>query len=95
MKNSLNWKKKTWDVNELWLWNVHFSVQKDKKEEGGVLTQLSYFFNGKHNIIKIMSPLPLSLFSMLCKKKKITSAFPANDTRAEVIDPPVIAIQLI
>lgn len=25
-------------------WNVHFSVQKAKKEEGGVLIQLSYFF---------------------------------------------------
>lgn len=34
-------------------WNVHFSVAKNKKEEGGVQTQLYYFFQWKHAIIKI------------------------------------------
>lgn len=27
-------------------WNVHFSVEKDAKEELGLQTQLYYFFNG-------------------------------------------------
>lgn len=50
-------------------WNVHFSVQKDKKEEGGVLTQLSYFiFNGKHGIIEIAPPSFVPVFPVEKKK---------------------------
>lgn len=37
-------------------WNMNFSVQRDKKEEEEVQTQLSYFFNGKHGIIEIVPP---------------------------------------
>lgn len=38
--------------------NVHFSVQKDKKGEGRVLAQLSYFFfSMKNTASSKMSPL--------------------------------------
>lgn len=60
-------------------WNVHFSVQNDKKEEEGVLTQLSHFFQWKtRHHRKSLCPLPplsLSLFSL----QKVTSAFPENE----------------
>lgn len=73
-------------------WNVHFSVQKVKKEEGGVLTQLSYFiFNGKHGIIEIAPPSFVPVFPV--EKKNhfyISSKWPAD-----VIELLVIVIQLV
>lgn len=67
----LKWKN--WDVSEPETCTSLLKQSRKRKEE----CKLSFliFFNGKHSIIEIVPPPPVSLFSLF----KITSAFPEND----------------
>lgn len=52
--------------------------QKDKKEEGGVRTQLSYFLSMENMRIIKTAPLPLSLFSLFLSHFCISSKWPTE-----------------
>lgn len=79
--------------------NVHFSVEKAKKEEGGVLAQLSSFFSMEsaassknHVLSSFVAVFHVSIEQEKKGGKKLLH-FLANDS--EVVDLLVVGIQLV